>query len=481
MPYDKGMENRDRSDEEIKKITQLASQVMLLSRDDLLIHLRFLDASLANLKQEARMGCGQIATDGQSLVYDPVEVLQLYREEPALLTRTILHSLLHCIFLHPYGYERLEGELWDLATDIAVEQVILELELPAVMLDSDGQGLGKLKVLREDVGSLSADRIYRYFRKNPPSEREKLELRGCFHRDSHSLWKPAERLEVTEEQWKQISRRIRAQLKSFSKNKGMGETLSENLDRATRDTYDYEAILQRFMVMGENITVNDDEFDYVYYTYGLRTYGNLPLVEPLEYKEEKKIREFVIALDTSASCSGPAVEGFLRKTYGLLRSSENFFRKVNIHILQCDSQVQNDTRITSDGEFETFLKEGKIVGYGATDFRPVFDYVEELRRDGEFENLKGLIYFTDGYGIYPDRTPDYDVIFAFLNEDRYRAPVPPWSMKVVLEDEELERALAEREAGKAREQEQEESAGNAPAATEEESAGNAPAATEEEA
>ena len=95
-------------------------------------------------------------------------------------------------------------------------------------------------------------------------------------------------------------------------------------------------------------------------------------------------------------------------------------------------------KITSDQEFEGFLKEGKIRGYGATDFRPVFDYVEDLRERKEFENLKGLIYFTDGYGIYPSRMPDYDVIFAFLGEDQYRPPVPPWSIKVVLEEEALE-------------------------------------------
>ena len=52
---------------------------------------------------------------------------------------------------------------------------------------------------------------------------------------------------------------------------------------------------------GEDMRVNDDEFDYVYYTYGLSLYGNLPLVEPLEYKDVNKIKEFVVAIDTSAA------------------------------------------------------------------------------------------------------------------------------------------------------------------------------------
>ena len=65
------------------------------------------------------------------------------------------------------------------------------------------------------------------------------------------------------------------------------------------------------MVMGESVQMNDDEFDYIYYTYGLERYGNMPLVEPLEYKDSKKVREFVIAIDTSASCRGALVKSFL--------------------------------------------------------------------------------------------------------------------------------------------------------------------------
>ena len=73
-----------------------------------------------------------------------------------------------------------------------------------------------------------------------------------------------------------------------------------------------------------------------------------------------------------------------------------------------------------------------------TDFRPVFEYVNQLNDNGHFENLKGLIYFTDGYGIFPEKMPDYDVIFAFLNEDEGKVKVPSWAIKAVMEDEILE-------------------------------------------
>lgn len=421
-----------------KKILELSDQVLSLSRDNILVNLRFLDSALAGLQRSVKKGSGCLATDGAYLYYDPVYVLKQYQEEPRWIARCYLHILLHCIFYHSFQYDKVESQLWDLAADIAVENTIIDMKLAAVTLPQDADAVRKLNILREDAGGLTAEKLYRYFKHNPLTPSEKQELNRLFYKDDHALWKPGEELVVTGEQWKKISERVKADLKSFTKNKKGAESLTKNLEEATRDRYDYSEILRRFTVMGEDITVNDEEFDYIYYTYGLTSYGNLPLIEPLEYKEAHKVKEFVIAIDTSASCRGPIVRAFLNKTYSILKSTENFFHKINVHIVQCDNEVQSDAKITSDEDFETFMKYGKLKGFGATDFRPVFEYVDQLQEQGEFENLKGLIYFTDGYGIYPEKMPGYDVIFAFLEEDENRAPVPVWSMKVVLGEEELE-------------------------------------------
>lgn len=421
-----------------KKIAALSAEILALAHDDILIHLRFFDAALARLVWKESQGSGCMATDGRTCYYDPVFILKNYEREPQYITRCYLHMLLHCIFSHGFQYDKLDTDLWDLAADVAVENVILDMRLPGAALRQDEDAQRKLLVLREDIGVLTAERIYRYWRHNPISSDERQELMHLFQRDVHKLWRPKEELSVSAEQWKKISERIKADLKAFTKARAGAESLEKNLEETTKDRYDYSDILRRFTVMGEDIAVNDEEFDYIYYTYGLEHYGNLPLIEPLEYKEAHKVKEFVIAIDTSASCRGPVVRGFLQKTYSILKGSESFFHKINVHILQCDNEVRSDTKITNDEDFEKFMHYGKLTGFGATDFRPVFRYIEELKGRGEFENLKGLIYFTDGYGIYPEKMPDYDVIFAFLNEDEQRAPVPPWSIKVVLESDELE-------------------------------------------
>ena len=47
----------------------------------------------------------------------------------------------------------------------------------------------------------------------------------------------------------------------------------------------------------------------------------------------------------------------------------------------------------------------ELAGQGGTDFRPVFAYIQKLQENKELTGLKGLLYFTDGQGIFPIKCP----------------------------------------------------------------------------
>ncbi|MEZ3444985.1 MAG: hypothetical protein K1W30_07615 [Lachnospiraceae bacterium] len=441
-------ENQKKENED--KRAALAQKIWGLSRDRLLINLRFLDVALSSLRFQASAGTDVVSCDmstpGSAVVYyDPVVVIRLYKKNPANVTRLHLHMLLHCIFSHAYRYDRVEQELWDVAVDMAVENVAMSLGISGLETVGDAQRRETLAQWKKiSAGALTAERIYRKLREDRLGVGELSELGSLFRRDVHERWGATGTLEITAAQWKKISERIKAELKSFSEDKSDDKSgdrsILQNLEEATKEHYDYGDFLRRFSVSGEEMQINDDEFDYVYYTYGLSLYGNLPLVEPLEYKDVNKIKEFVVAIDTSGSCRGELVQTFLNKTYSILKSSENFFRKVNIHIIQCDSEVRRDTKITNDEEFEVFMREGQLEGFGSTDFRPVFAYVDSAIENGEFENLKGLIYFTDGFGVFPEHKPshNYDTAFVFLEDDYEKPPTPPWAIKLILPVEDLE-------------------------------------------
>jgi predicted metal-dependent peptidase len=228
------------------------------------------------------------------------------------------------------------------------------------------------------------------------------------------------------------------EIEIFGKVKGdSAGALLQNIRAVTRERYDYTDFLRKFATTGEEIKVSEDEFDYIYYTYGLKHYKNMPLIEPLEYREDHKIRDFVIAIDTSGSVAGEEVQTFLRKTYGILNQQGSFFRDINVHIIQCDAEIQDDTVITCTEDFDRYLESMDIRGLGGTDFRPVFRYVDKLLSEGVFTDLKGLIYFTDGFGNFPKKKPDYETAFVFVDNEENNYDVPSWAIKLILKTEEI--------------------------------------------
>lgn len=456
------MQANDREKQE--KAQALAAEVIALAKSELLMGLRFLDTALYRLK-ESRSDTDTYATDGISFFYSARHVLLSCREEKETVPRDILHILLHCIFAHPFGGGRVDDLLWDLAADIAVENVINELHLERLRCKRQNRQDRVVTLLQNKVRLLTAERIYRYFLEHPLSEEEIARIREDFYADDHGLWyMPKEEtaaegenlgdLIETEIQtrgqrrfkanpeaaslWQKEGRSIHMDMETFAKDWGdKAGILRETLRLLLREKCDYRDFLKRFAVSGETMEINKEEFDYIFYTYGLTLYGNMPLIEPLEYREETKVRDFVIAIDTSASVSGKIVRQFLQKTYDILSDTESFFTKVNIHIIQCDAKIREDAVISSKEDFAEYIEHLEIKGFGGTDFRPVFTYVNNLWEQHHFEDLKGLLYFSDGFGEYPYLKPPYETAFVFLAGEHNNFEVPPWAMKVVLKEDEV--------------------------------------------
>ena len=82
---------------------------------------------------------------------------------------------------------------------------------------------------------------------------------------------------------------------------------------------------------------------------------------------------------------------------------------------------------------ETMSINGLMLSPG-TDFRPVFRRIDELIRDGAFHDFRGLLYFTDVYGRFPELQPSYRTAFAFVG-DRVKVPeLPYWAEHIILRD-----------------------------------------------
>lgn len=435
------MMNQDKT---TNRADALAREVLTLSRNTLLVNLRFLDAALSQFSPENRPE-STLATDGQALYYDPIHVLRSYRAEHAMPARDYLHLILHCIFRHMFLRKSVEPALWDLACDIAVEHAISELALTAVAVEREQKQQEFCARLQKEIGMLTAEKIYRNLqgRQLPPAERE--ELQAVFRADDHRHWYADEDQEPrrqppeeTEAVWRDISERMQVDMETFARRQGdKAEAMMQNLREVNRETYDYAGFLQKFAARGEAMKTNPEEFDYIFYTYGMQLYEKMPLIEPLEYKEVKRLREFVLAVDLSGLVSIEQARQFLRKTYEVFQSTQSISSTVHLHILTCGGAVPEHVKITGPEEFDAYLDSLKLRKPGDTDFRPAFQYVDEMVRTRTLRNLKGLIYFTDSTGVFPAKKPNFDAVFVFVNENYSKPDVPPWAIRLVLQKDEL--------------------------------------------
>lgn len=431
---------RQRQLDELEEV-EIGHGILMNARNELYINFRYLDVALSSFVFEADRKGNVLSTDGFVIYYQPDLLFSMYKSSRILVNRAYLHMLFHCLFNHLNGKGNRDKILWDVACDIAIESILDSFYVKPVYRHQSPyrrEIYGRITARRK---VFTAEGIYKDLTEMNLTQEELLRMAGEFYVDSHDRWDEDEDPRVStqrQNQWQEMREKMETEMESFGEeNAQSGKDLLEQIKAENRERYDYKRFLKKFAVLREEAEVDPDSFDPIFYTYGMTLYENMPLIEPLETREVFKIEDFVIAIDTSMSVSGDLVKRFLEETYGMLSESESYFRKVNIHIIQCDEEIRSDVTITSREEMEDYMEHFTISGFGGTDFRPAFEYVNGLLNKGVFKKLRGLLYFTDGKGIYPVAMPPYDTAFVFMEGQYEDISVPGWAMKVILTEEDL--------------------------------------------
>lgn len=434
----------------VQELASVCMEILRNARNELYLSMRFLDVALSSLYFAPDDTVRGIGTDGSALFFCPSPLAAMYRKNRIYVNRAYLHSVFHCLFCHMWTRKKRAPEYWNLACDIAVESIIDGLLYPCIRIPASAVRREFYMRLESRVKVFNAESIYRALQEMELSEREYGRLAAEFFRDDHRFWekenKPPRpnRTQNKKEDWDDKREKMQVEMEVFSEEASEDDRdLLNRLAVENRERYDYRRFLQKFSVLKETVQVDPDAFDYVFYNYGMELYGNMPLIEPLETKEIRRVEDFVIVIDTSMSCSGELVKKFLEETYSVLAQSESFFKKVNIHIIQCDDKVREDVKIENEEQLRAYMDHMSLHGMGGTDFRPAFLHVDQMVRAQKFSKLKGLIYFTDGRGIYPVKMPRYDTAFVFMEENYTDADVPPWAIKIILSPEDLGTSIGE--------------------------------------
>ena len=385
----------------------------------------YLATAFSRLKPQFCDDVDTVATDGVSIFWNREWLRSAFLSDEHAVCCAFAHSVAHCLLGHVF--ERVPDAL---VADFAAAMLLAD-ELP-VFCPARRAGLfqeAKRRCVSAEPGETAAIiREDSFFSENRRALAELLRV------DDHRFWRTESirvRVGGAEGMWRNAARKLsgggRARVGRDTPARCMKVQITDAPVRA------YSDFLRKYAVVRENVREDPDSFQYPWYAYGLEMYGNMPLLEQEEFREERRLEELVIVIDTSASCTRDLTVRFLEETRAILAQEELFFQRFNLHILQCDVQVHRDDKITDLRAFERYIDRLEIVGDGGTDFSAAFAYIDRLIRRGEFSHLKGVLYFTDGRGVFPASPPGYEATFVFL-QHRYDAiDVPSWARTLVLD------------------------------------------------
>ena len=472
---------------------KLAVEVLQLAKDRLLVSSPFLApaASLLPFVPSPDALSPLSGTDAKVFYFNADHVLACFAATHEAPVHDYVHTLLHCLFLHPFANPGQNQARWDLACDIAAECVAVELCGPRPGDTSDGAEYARRRICGAlQQAPLTAESVFELLKADRFVDEEKA-WQQLFCVDDHRFWyerpdvrstagagadaghaderpnsesesetepdgarddapgedgvpdEGGEHFKSPKNAWQIAAQSIAASMKHqpASPQSGWGRNLSglfANLFVAPKSHKKpaLDEFLRSFATFEETPRPSSDEFDYALYTYGFALYGDTPIIEPLETRDEKRIREFVIGIDVSGSVWGPTVTRFAQIVQGVLCNEGLFSSAPRIRIIQCDTQIVVEDVIDTPEHMRKWIEGVRIHGGGGTDLRPVFQRVDELVKHGEINDLNGVICLTDGYASFPKCATPYKTAFV-LTPDGAQNLMPPWAMTFMLEEDDF--------------------------------------------
>lgn len=325
-------------------------------------------------------------SDGKVLEYNDDYLTTL---ETGELEFIFANAAMHKSLAHESRKNNRSGWLWQMATDMAINDMLVEngLELPY-----GAQYRVRFK-------GMYAEEIYAELKDDMLREDDNLEYEADDEGD------------VQDKDKKQDS------------DKQESELSESELEQQLQ-----EEILKEQLLAQEAISLLESEFKKGEAPQSIERFFKLDFEGKIDWREELKVAidkfhkddyvlippnkkflsagiylpscvsqrfKLVIAVDSSGSVDETLLNEFLSEINFLMALVQNY----QIDLLVCDDKILSHRTFFSGDSLDC-----DVVGMGGTDFRPVFEFVEY-----ELEDIKLLLYFTDLEGFFPNKTPNYSV------------------------------------------------------------------------
>ena len=320
------------------------------------------------------------ATDGRKIFFNEEFLNSLSSKEQNAL---MLHEVLHMALLHVTRRQNRDPHIWNIAADIVVNDLIernTSFPLPqGAITDTRFQ-------------DKSVEYIYEVLLKS--KKKYKLVINDILQPGNSednegdvNLSEPLSQEEVDEIEsfWKDKMEILKNSSEhNLSNGKGsLPAGIEQEISTILEPEVDWRHALWKYV---GKTPADFDDLDRRFIYKGL--YLESLLTEAVEVS---------VCIDTSGSVSDELLMQFTGELKGILRSYPN---------VKC-SLFFADTDLAGPYEIDRIEQMPKAIGRGGTSFVPFFDY---LKKHGEENSLLGnnklSIYFTDGFGDFPQQEPD---------------------------------------------------------------------------
>ena len=320
------------------------------------------------------------ATDGRKIFFNEEFLYSLSSKEQNAL---MLHEVLHMALLHVTRRQNRDPHIWNIAADIVVNDLIernTSFPLPQGAITDTRFQDKSVEYIYEAL--LKSEKKYKLVINDilQPGNSEQNE-------GDTNLSEPLSQEETDEIEsfWKD-KMEILKNSSEHNLSNGRGSLpagIEQEISTILEPEVDWRHALWKYV---GKTPADFDDLDRRFIYKGL--YLESLLTEAVEVS---------VCIDTSGSVSDELLMQFTGELKGILRSYPN---------VKC-SLFFADTDLAGPYEIDRIEQMPKAIGRGGTSFVPFFDY---LKKHGEENNLLGnnklSIYFTDGYGDFPQQEPD---------------------------------------------------------------------------
>ena len=373
------------------------------------------------LKLEKNNEILTFSSDGERMTYNSEYVDKL--EVPEVEFR-MANGAMHSVLKHQHRASGRTNWLWQTATDYVVNGMLVKNGMQAPVYAN----------YEEKFSGMYAEEVYELLRaemnsdEEHASEEQKTEQiteADDVYAENQTVQKEmtespdADHTEFDKSDHKEEANTT-PDLESLSEEmKEHFEQIFQKLNRQGNLPQDLQFVVPEYF----SHKVDWREFLYGYIaSYAKSTYSFVPPNMKYLYRGiylpslSSDLLRIIVAIDTSGSVDETLLTTFLGEINSIMQSYPNY----EIDVITADAKIQSH-KIFLPGENLDY----EVSGGGGTDFRPVFEYIDQ-----QINYPTLLLYFTDGMGTFPETEPSYDVMWVMPEEKEV-----PFGEVMVLEAE----------------------------------------------